>query len=146
MPFLFWKKPFLFKTKKIMIPPQPIMVPRKTKPVYMATIRQALNGYLVVIEEDAQLPDTEEAMGIEEQMEMVMKAVSNVSNIGDSEIQRIIRENNKKPDINELPKIKKVGMRIFSTLSEALAFLSFIFEEESIEETIKPLKKNDNNI
>lgn len=129
-----------------MIPPQPIMVPRKTKPVYMATIRQALNGYLVIIEEDAQLPDTEEAMGIEEQMEMVMKAVSNVSNIGDSEIQRIIRENNKKPDINELPKIKKVGMRIFSTLSEALAFLSFIFEEESIEETIKPLKKNDNNI
>ncbi len=129
-----------------MIPPQPIMVPRKTKPVYMATIRQALNGYLVIVEEDAQLPDTEEAMGIEEQMEMVMKAVSNVSNIGDSEIQRIIRENNKKPDINELPKIKKVGMRIFSTLSEALAFLSFIFEEESIEETIKPLKKNDNNI
>jgi hypothetical protein len=130
----------------MMIPPQPIMVPRKTKPVYMATIRQALNGYLVIVEEDAQLPDTEEAMGIEEQMEMVMKAVSNVSNIGDSEIQRIIRENNKKPDINELPKIKKVGMRIFSTLSEALAFLSFIFEEESIEETIKPLKKNDNNI
>lgn len=126
-------------------PINPIMVQTKTKPIYVATIKQALNGYVVIVEEDAQLPDSENTPGLEEQMEMVMNAVSNVTNIGDNEIKRIIRENNKKPDKFEMPKIKKVGMRVFGTFSEAAAFLSFIFEEESIEKTIKPLTPNDDN-
>jgi hypothetical protein len=110
------------------------------KIVYSATIKQALNGYIVVIEEDEQMVDSSNLPDIEDQMEIVMRAVHNASGMSspDSDIQKIIRENNKKPSKNELPKIKKVGVRIFSTFNEAAAFLSFIFEEEDLDE--KPTK------
>ena len=115
------------------------------KIVYNATIRQALNGYIVVIEEDEPMVDSNSIPDIEEQMERVMSAIHNSSGMSspDSDIQRIIRENNKKPNKNEPPKIKKVGVRIFPSFREAAAFLSFIFEEEDLEE--KPSKNASKN-
>lgn len=110
------------------------------KIIYNASIRQALNGYIVVVSEDEPMIDSTSIPNIEDQMEQVMIAMQNAAGMHpDSEIQRIIRENNKKPSKNELPKIKKVGVRIFSTFNEAAAFLSFIFEEEDLEEA--PSKK-----
>ena len=118
------------------------------KVVYNATIKQALNGYIVVVEEDEQMVDSSNMPDIEAQMEIVMRAVQNAAGMSspDSDIQKIIRENNKKPSKNELPQIKKVGVRIFATFNEAAAFLSFIFEEEDLDE--KPnrvLSKNNKN-
>jgi uncharacterized protein (UPF0210 family) len=107
-----------------------IKIPLKnSKPVYFATIKQALNGYIVVVEEDAQPHDSETLPGIEEQMQYVKNALSNFDPNADNELQNILRKNNMKPEDGEV-KIKKVGVRIFSTFSEASAFLSFVFEED----------------
>jgi hypothetical protein len=109
---------------------QEIKIPLKnSKPVYYATIKQALNGYIVVVEEDVQPHDSENLPGLEEQMQYVKNALSNLNPNADNELQTILRENNMKPEEGEF-KIKKVGVRIFSTFKEASAFLSFIFEED----------------
>jgi hypothetical protein len=118
------------------------------KIIYNATIKQALNGYIVVVEEDEPMVDSTSIPDIEEQMERVMSAIHNSSGMSspDSDIQRIIRENNKRPNKDDLPKIKKVGVRIFATFNEAAAFLSFIFEEEDLDEKPnKTLSKNNKN-
>jgi hypothetical protein len=115
--------------------PAGLKIPLKRgKPTYFATIKQALNGYIVIVEEDNQLPeDSEDIPELEEQMETIMNAIQNAANGNENEIRRIIRENNKKKDKNETPKFKKVGIRVFPKFSEATAFLSFIFDSEDKE-------------
>lgn len=117
------------------------------KIIYNATIKQALNGYIVVVEEDEPMVDSTSIPDIEEQMERVMSAIHNSSGMSspDSDIQRIIRENNKRPNKDDLPKIKKVGVRIFPTFNEAAAFLSFIFEEKDLEENPSKTVSKKNN-
>ena len=117
------------------------------KIIYNATIKQALNGYIVVVEEDEPMVDSTSIPDIEEQMERVMSAIHNSSGMSspDSDIQRIIRENNKRPNKGELPAMKKVGVRIFPTFNEAAAFLSFIFEEKDLDEKPSTSKSRNKN-
>lgn len=114
--------------------PQGFKMPiKKQKPTYIANIKQALNGYIVFVEEDNEVPDSETMPELEEQMEYIFNSINNAGGGGDNEIKRIIRENNKKIDKNELPKFKKCGVRVFATFNEAAAFLSFIFDEKNLE-------------
>jgi len=106
---------------------------KKQNPTYIANIKQALNGYIVIVEEDTEIPDSENTPDFDEQMEYVFSAIQNASGQSDNEIKRIIRQNNKKSEKNALPKFKKCGMRVFSTFQEAAAFLSFIFDETRLE-------------
>lgn len=114
-----------------------MMMPIKVKsknytPVYKGIITQALNGYIVTIVEDEQIYDSENVPEIDEQMEYIVNAIHSAQN-DDNEIRKIIKANNRKPSKNET-KFKKVGVRIFPTFSEASAFLSFIFEEDELED------------
>jgi len=114
--------------------PQGFKMPiKKQKPTYIANIKQALNGYIVFVEEDDEIPDSENMPELEEQMEYIFNSINNAGGGGDNEIKRIIRENNKKRDKNELPKFKKCGGRVCATFVEAAAFLSFIFDEKNLE-------------
>ena len=104
---------------------------KNPNPTYYATIKQALNGYIVVVEEEVQSVDSETVPAIQEQ---IKEAMSGASAHSDPELDRILRANNMRPEKGEV-KMKKVGVRVFTTYKEASAFLSsHIF----IDDELKP--------
>jgi hypothetical protein len=99
------------------------------KPKYIATIRQANNGFAVMVEQDAALnkPMTEEEAqrrlgkfmeGLNERMERSSDSVM-------AKIYNKAEEEKAKEEEAFIP----LGLNVFPTFSELTAFLSFVYEE-----------------
>ena len=104
------------------------------KPKYVATIRQANNGFAVHIEQDAVLnkPMTEEEA--QRRLSKFMEKLNEqMERSADPTIAKIY---NRVQEEKEEEIFIPLGLNVFTTFRELTAFLSFVYEEnEKIEKT-----------
>jgi hypothetical protein len=111
--------------------PTSIMLPGMSlddRPVrHVLTIKPAHNGYAVFLEEDVKVKKTISKTEISNSIHGIMSDIQKAAT-GD-EIYKIIRENDMKPDPNDLPEIE-VGMYVFKTLEEMQGFQKMVYDRD----------------
>lgn len=104
------------------------------KPKYIATIRQANNGFAVHVEQDAVLnkPMTEEEA--QRRLGKFMEKLNErMERAADSTMAKIY---NQMEEEKEQENVIPLGLNVFKTFKELTAFLSFVYEEnEKLEKT-----------
>ena len=111
-----------------MIPLSVDLNPEKGNPKYEVTITQIKNGYIVSVQLiiNQQPPITQEEA--QRKIGIMMKKIQEKVSEGDSLLDKILDdamtdETQKNNDV--------LGIRVFYTLKELIAFLTFVYEEET---------------
>lgn len=121
-----------------MIPLAVNLNPEKGNPKYEVTITQIKNGYIVSVQQiiNQQPPLTQEEA--QRKIGLMMKNIQDRVSEGDGVLDKILDEaltdeRHKNGDI--------LGVRVFYTLKELVAFLSFVYEEDSPGSKLLPSPK-----
>lgn len=97
---------------------------------HVLTIKPGNNGWAVFVEEDVKMKRSLSSKDLKSQIGDLVDTINSQAN--DSEVAKILRENDKKVDPDALPAIK-LGMYVFKTIEEMQGFISFVYENQIIE-------------
>lgn len=96
-------------------------------PKHVLTIKPGNNGWAVFVEEDIKLKRSVNMKELKQNIGEITDTLNAHAN--DSDVAKIYRENDKKFDPNEPPKIA-LGMYIFKKIEDLLAFITFVYENQ----------------